>query len=80
VEQLLQSCNLDNASATKRFERIVRKSSAAGVTADFAVCIVRGKSREAHRARFDAAHASTERIFLAYRARDDFPENPFLLR
>src|SRR5690348_11417149 len=72
VEQFLQSGNLDDACAAERFERIVGKSSAACITPNFTASIVGGKSREAHEAGFDAAHASAKRIFLAYRPGNDF--------
>src|SRR5712672_3498424 len=74
VKKLLQSGDLHDARATKRFEGIVGKSSATGVATDVSVNIIRGKSGKAHGAGLDTSNTGAKRIFLADSAGDDFLE------
>src|SRR5215469_3939785 len=74
VQKFLETWDLHDTRAAERFEWVVGETAAAGVSTNRAGRVVRGETRETHRAGFDTADAGAEGVLFANRARDDLLE------
>src|SRR5208282_4934761 len=62
---------LHHTRTAEGFQGIVRKASAAGIAADFAVYVIGRKAREAHGPGLHLSHARAKGVFFTHGARND---------